>query len=415
MTDTLDATGEDAPVDLDVLIGKYERDPQSEWKRRREAGPVHTGHVMMRNVAQIAGNAAQFSGMGSVYSAYTFEAVQHILRTPEDFTSKGFDDTIGLVMGHTILAMDAPEHMAHRSLVAQAFRMKEMGRWEERFIDPLINRLIDEFADRGHADLVAELTFQFPIQVIAAILGLPEGEWPEFQRLAGELIDITGDPEKGINASIALRGYFTEIVADRRKEPKDDLITVLTQAEVDGEQLTDELIYSFLLLLLPAGAETTFRSSSSLIFQLLTHPDQYELLVNDRSLLPQAIEEALRFEPPLTMIMRNATRDLDLFGTPISSGAAVVASLSSANRDPAVCERPDEFDITRTKQEHIAFASGPHICLGMHLARAETRAVLTAIMDRLPNLKLDQSSDPHIMGTIFRSPATLPVTWDVQR
>ena len=414
MTDTTEAPAAAAAEtlsELERMMGAEIRDPHAEWRRRRLQAPVLEGSPLVGAALEMA------QAMGNdqpQFTAYSWGAVHEVLRNAEDFSSSGYDDSIGIVMGHMILAMDEPEHMAHRSLVAQAFRLKSMQDWETAFIAPLIDEIIDTFADRGHADLVEELTFVFPVQVIAAILGLPRDDWAHFQRLSMELIGIVGDTERGLNASAQLRDYFAEVLTERRANPQQDVISELAQAEVDGEKLSDEAIFSFLRLLLPAGAETTFRSSSNLLYLLLTHPEQYEMVRKDRSLIPQAIDEALRLEPPLTQIYRTATRDRDLFGTKITKGAMITPCMGAANRDESVRDRPDEFDITRGKMiEHVAFASGPHMCLGMHLARAETRVVLNAVMDRLPDLKLDLSADPHIRGVIFRSPNALPVTWRV--
>jgi cytochrome P450 len=316
-------------------------------------------------------------------------------------------------MGHTILAMDPPEHRPHRNLVAEAFRARSLARWESELITPLCHELIDRFAPNGRADLVADLTFEFPVQVIARILGLPQEDYHQFQKWSIELIGIEANIERGLAASQSLRDYFAGIVAERRRRPADDLISDLVRAEVDGERLTDEAIYSFLRLLLPAGAETTSRSSSNLLFLLLTHPDQYEAVRRDRSLVPQAIEEGLRFEPPLLTINRTATRDVEIAGVGIPAGADVAPCLGSANHDETRWQDPERFDIFRPSLPHLAFAFGPHMCLGMHLARLETKVVLNAVMDRLENLRLEpDGADPHIRGVVFRSPNCLPVSFD---
>ena len=156
------------------------------------------------------------------------------------------------------------------------------------------------------------------------------------------------------------------------------MISVLVQAELDGEHLDDAQICSFLRLLLPAGAETTYRSSSNLLFGLLTNPDQLDALRADRNLMPQAIEEGLRWEPPLLGIMRTATRDTEIDGMPIPAGSIVAVNLGSANHDERYWDNAEEFDIFRPPRQHIAFAWGPHMCLGLHLARMETRVALDA-------------------------------------
>ena len=315
-----------------------------------------------------------------------------------------------MVMGHMILGMDDPEHRRHRNLVAGAFRERSLARWEPAFVAPICHELIDRFAGRGRAELVRELTFEFPVRVIARILGLPEEDFAQFQRWSIELIGLGANIELGLAASESLRDYFAVVVADRRRQPRDDVISDLVTAEIDGEQLSDEAIYAFLRLLLPAGAETTYRSSGNLLYLLLTHPDQLEAVTRDRSLLPQAIEEALRFEPPLLLINRTATCEVELSGVTIPAGGSVSTCLGSANHDETRWEDAERFDIFRPVIPHLAFAHGPHMCLGMHLARLETRVLVNAVLDRLPGLRLDTGDDdPHIKGLIFRSPTSLPV------
>ncbi len=174
------------------------------------------------------------------------------------------------------------------------------------------------------------------------------------------------------------------------------MISVLAQAELDGERLDDAQICSFLRLLLPAGAETTYRSSSNLLFGLLTHPDQLAALVTDRSLMNQAIEEGLRWEPPLLGIMRTATRDTVVEGMTVPAGSIVSVNIGSANHDERYWDNAEEFDVFRPQRQHLAFAWGPHMCLGVHLARMETRVALNQVFDRLPNLRLDPDAEPPV-------------------
>ena len=191
------------------------------------------------------------------------------------------------------------------------------------------------------------------------------------------------------------------------------MISVLAQAEQDGQQLTDEEIFAFLRLLLPAGAETTYRSSSNLLFGLLTHPDQLAAVIADRGLLPQAIEEGIRWEPPLLIIVRSATCDTEVCGVQIPAGSSLIMNLGSANHDEGRWPDADAFDIFRERRPHIGFAHGPHLCLGMHLARMETTVALNALMDRLPGLRLDPAAgDQYISGSLFRAPPRARRVWD---
>jgi cytochrome P450 len=351
--------------------------------------------------------------MPSLFTVTSHEYAQQVLTDNVRFSSAGYAATMGQVMGKSILQMDPPEHLRHRALVAKAFRARVLDQWSEPVIGATISELIGAFADDGHADLVPQLTFPFPVQVIARILGLPEADWPRFMRLSTELIAIMGNWDRAVAASRELHGYFGDIIADRRRNARDDLVSQLVRAEVDGHRLGDDEIYPFLLLLLPAGAETTYRSSSNLLFGLLTDAEQLDAVRADRSLVPQAIEEALRWETPLLTISRVATQDVELGGVSIPEGAFVVVSLGAANRDPARYCDPDAFDIFREPKQHISFGDGAHRCLGMHLARLETRIAVNAVLDRLPNLRLDPAAeDPHIHGMVFRSPPNLPVLFD---
>ena len=347
----------------------------------------------------------------SLFTVTSHELAQQVLTDNVRFSSAANAMTIGPVMGRTILEMDPPEHQRHRALVAKAFRARVLDRWSDAIIGATVNELIDAFAGDGHADLIPQLTFPFPVRVIARVLGLPEADWPRFLRLSTQLIAVMRNWEGAIAASRELRGYFGEIIADRRRNTRDDdLVSQLIAAEVDGRRLSDEEIYPFLLLLLPAGAETTYRSSSNLLFGLLSDPGQLEAVRNDRSLVPQAIEEALRWETPLLTVARSATEEVELGGVRIPAGSFVAISLGAANRDPERYPDPDVFDVGREDKQHISFGDGAHKCLGMHLARMEMRVLLDAVLDRLPGLRLDpDADDPHIHGLIFRSPPNLPV------
>ena len=349
----------------------------------------------------------------SLFTVASHELAQQVLTDSVRFSSAGYATTIGHVMGRTILEMDPPEHQRHRALVARAFRARVLDQWGDAIIGATISELIDAFAGDGHADLIPQLTFPFPVRVIARILGLPEADWPRFLRLSTELIAVMRNWDRAVAASQELRGYFAEIIADRRRHTRDDLVSQLIAAEVDGHRLSDDEIYPFLLLLLPAGAETTYRSSSNLLFGLLSDPAQLDAVRADRGLVPQAIEEALRWETPLLTVARTATQDVELGGVSIPEGGFVAVSLGAANRDPRRYPDPDVFDILREDKQHISFGDGAHKCLGMHLARLEMRVLLNAVLDRLPGLRLDPAAeDPHIHGLIFRSPPNLPVRFD---
>jgi cytochrome P450 len=348
-----------------------------------------------------------------LFTVSSYEAVQEVLRDNTRFSSSGYADVMGAVMGHTILEMDEPEHHAYRSLIQQAFSRKAMEAWEAELVGPVVDELIDGFVDEGRADLVSQLLFPFPVNVIAGLLGLPRADLPQFHRWTVELISVSIDMDKALNASKSLYDYLVEYVHMRRDAPDRDMISVLADSDHEGQKLTDDEIIAFCRLLLPAGAETTYRSSSNLMTGLLTHPDQLDALRNDRALLPQAIEEGLRWEPPLLTIMRTSTDATSVCGVDLPAGAMLVINMGAANHDDKRWEDADSFNIFRPQTAHIAFASGPHMCLGMHLARMETKVAIDRIFDRLPNLRLDPDAEPpYITGMTFRSPPRLDVVFD---
>jgi len=380
-------------------------DPYPYFEHMRRTAPVWRGTLMesdlMPDELKVEEN----------WTLFDFESVFAAFREDTVFASEMYNQTIGLVFGPTILGMHGKEHHDHRSLVSKAFKQSALNKWEPEVIDPICDHLVDEFKNDGGVDLVKALTFEFPTRVTAALLGLPQEDLEMFRRLSLQLISITEDIEAGLTASVELGTYFQEQVDQRRSTITDDVIGDLVAAEIDGEKLTDDAIISFLRLLLPAGLETTYRSSGNLLQLLLTHPDQMQALQQDRSLISAAIEEGIRFETPLVLVMRNTTRDVEMHGITVPKGAQVNLCMGSANRDENRWENPDAFDIHRPRRAHLSFAGGIHSCLGMHLARVETKAMLNSLFDRVTDLQLLTDVDTKIVGMPFRSPKHLPVTF----
>ena len=403
-TDERDAELEvfDAFAVEDSIIGDV-RDPYPRIHRQREEGRVQRLSPTWQ-MGMIDDDAPVFLVNGG-------PEVEAVLKDAATYSSKILNDTMGPVMGHTILGMDEPEHLRMRSLVAQAFRIRALTRWESELISPLVDELIDGFAAQGRADLVREFTIQFPMKVIARILGLPRKDWADFMRLSLELISITVNWDRAIGASRTLRNYFTDILEARRAQPQDDLISELAQAEVDGHTLTDDEILPFLNLLLPAGAETTLRSLGNLLLALLSEPSRWDRIRADRNQLHDAIEEALRWEAPVQQTAREIMVDGVVIGdVPVAKGEMVNVSMGAANRDETKYDDPDRFDIHRDGPPHLAFGGGAHYCLGAHLGRLETTVALNAMLDRLEDLRLEPGDkDPHVHGSAFRSPTSLPV------
>jgi cytochrome P450 len=393
----------DSDFDIfDDAVAGDTRDPYPELARSRRECPVQ--RLDMSNMPHDEAKP--------VFFVYRYDDVLRVLRDGETYSSGQIIELLmGDVMGkHIMLGMDDPEHRRYRDLVSTAFRRDAIARWETGLVAPIAGALIDNFADRGHAELVREFTFPFPAQVIAGMLGLPREDFRQFQRWSIAILSVFTKREEAIAASAEVKEYLARTLADRRREPRDDLISDLADAELAGEKLTDEEIFSFLRLLLPAGVETTYRSTGNLLFSLLSRPGQLEAVRADRSLIPAAIEETVRYEAPLLNITRIATKDASVGGVDIPEGSTVMTMLAAANRDESRWAYPDDFDIHRETRPSVGWGQGPHICLGMHLARVEMRTALNLLLDRLPNLRLDPSGDDlHIKGQVFRSPTSLPV------
>lgn len=384
------------------------RDPYPFFARKRREAGVFAGTVMDYS------KTPESLLPKREFSAMSFDAVNTVFRDGRVFSSKPYDKTIGLFMGPTILAMEGKKHREHRNLVSAAFKSKALARWEPTIVRPICNALIDEFIETGRADLIRDFTFEFPTRVIARLLGLPADDLPMFRKRAVQLISYHVNYEGAFEASTALKDYFLEQIEQRKCKPTEDIIGDLVTAEIDGEKLTDEAIYSFLRLLLPAGLETTYRSSGNLLYLLLTHPEQFAAVQADRELLGPAIEEGLRYETPLTVVQRFTTEDTEVEGVQIPARSVIGVCIGSANRDERRWERSEEFDIFRKHVPHISFAAGEHTCLGLHLARLETRVAMECLLDRLTNVTLLTDEDPHIHGQPFRSPNALPVTFDAK-
>ncbi|MGH3556357.1 MAG: cytochrome P450 [Mycobacterium sp.] len=349
-----------------------------------------------------------------LYSLLGYDEVRAAFGDGDTFSSSIHNETIGMVWGETLLGMDGAKHARYRKIIAKSFRRALLDDWETSIIEPVVNGLIDrmtpKLSARETVGLVSEYTVLFPVYITAELLGLPREDVAKFTGWAADTITIFHDPVLAMSASKALHDYLQGVVDDRRANPTKDLIGQLIAAESDGQYLTDDEIINFLRILLPAGAETTYRSTSNLLFGLLANPDQLDALKADTTLIDAAMEEALRWEPPLTSVNRLTTREVNVSGVTIPRDAIVACNMGAANRDPKRWSNPDAFDIHREPLSHIAFAYGPHLCVGMHLAKREMSVAVLTLLERFPELGLDPHSPrPQIHGIGFRAPLDLPV------
>jgi cytochrome P450 len=321
-------------------------------------------------------------------------------------------DTQGLPM---MITLDPPEHTVMRKLVSRIFTPRAVADMETVTRD-IVGGYIDRVVAAGECDLVADITGPFPMDVIAAVLGVPESDRPELRRYADQIL-VREDgsmrmPAVALEGFMSIVGYFVEDLAARRSGSRPGLITDLADAEVDGRRLTDDELLGFSMLFIIAGHETTTKLVANAIELLSRHPEQRAALVRDPSLVADAVEEVLRFHSSTQYMHRTLTHDVELHGRTMRTGDSVLLMIGSANRD----EREfgpdaDRFDIARAPGRHIAFGYGPHFCLGAGLARMEARVALEEIHRRIPDYEVDHDRKARFHSGNVTGWTSLPVTF----
>ena len=360
--------------DVDLTDGAfYAGDSRSVYRWMRENEPV-------------------FRDRNGLAAAATYAAVIEAERQPELFSNAGGirpDQDAPPMM----IAMDDPGHLLRRKLVNSGFTRKRVKDLEGSIVS-LCDTLIDAVCERGECDFVWDIAAPLPMAVIGDMLGVLPEEREMFLRWSDEMVTFLSSTasEDGLQVSMEAFAAYTEymmgMIAARKKEPTDDLVSVLVHAEVEGEQLADHEIVTEVLLLLIGGDETTRHTLSGGTRQLLRHPDQHKRLAGDLDLLPNAIEEMLRWTAPVKNMARTITADTEFHGTQLRQGEKMILLFESANFDEKVFEDPERFDITRFPNNHLAFGFGTHFCLGNQLARLELSTMQTRLLQRLPDMRL---------------------------
>ena len=393
-------------------------DPYPRYDELRQKGPVHAETVS--GSFGLEGTPDLLTWLDRPqFACYDWETVDAVLRDAETYSSEWYEPTLGITIGRSMIQMGGTEHRRYRALVQPAFTRKEMEGWQKRWVQPAVDKILDDLTQRGGpVDLYAELCAKVPVFTIASSFGVDPADVPRFHELAVTTVGAVTSPEVRARAAAEIAEYLKRVIERRRVDPGDDLIGLLCNVEIedpeDGSRhrLTDAEILAFARLMLPAGAGTTYRGLGCLLLALL-ESDQMERLREDRSLMDAAIEESLRWEQPLTQAGRLVARDTELAGVEIPKGSVMNACLAAANHDPSRWEDPHRFDLDRPAKPHATFGSGPHLCMGMHLARMEMRTATNAILDRLPGLRLDPDAPkPWVTGLMFRMPTALPVRFD---
>lgn len=374
----------------------------SHWRRtdpvhfiERDDGPGYWSVTTYDEVVAASGDAATFSSeRGGVFM---FELEEEILAQ----------------QNMLMLMMDPPRHTRYRLLVSRAFTPRNIRVLEESIV-AAARSIVDSVVERGECDFVTDLAAELPLQVIVDIMGVPQEDrhlifdWSNTM-IGADDPEFARDPSDAERAMTELFAYSHALAEERRKSPRDDILTSLTQADIDGDRLSDLEIDLFFLLLAVAGNETTRNLMANGMHALFQHPDQLARLRADLGLLDTAIEEMLRCACPVMYFARIATRDAELGGKDIAEGDRVALWYISANRDEAVFDDPHRFDVGRTPNPHIAFGGrGPHHCLGERLARTEIKALFTEVFTRIPDLEL-AGDVPRLRSNFINGTKHMPV------
>ncbi len=344
-----------------------------------------------------------------------WEAMKTITGDPQTFSSHEAYMSIRMTFGEVLPSMDPPEHTSFKKLVQPAFSHRMVVEELEAVARPIIDRTLQSFAKDGRAELISQFNNKFPYLVIAELLGVPEDMLEEATQNTTDAFRIASDPEKGMAAFGKMDAMYQRVIDTHIDQPRDDLIGFLLDSTVDDRKLTNGEVLDFIKLLIAAGLDTSSRQMGNLLYLLLTHEEQFELLKQDRLLIDGAIWESLRICSSAGAIPRVATRDVEVCGTHIPAGSGIYIVPCAANYDEGRWPDPFRFDITRQKIPLASFGMGIHACLGMNLALSELRIALTGVLDNLHDLRKDSDQwvDVEVRGIQLRSPTKLPVLWDV--
>lgn len=376
----------------------------------RLPGPeLHTELARLREAHRLA--PVHFGGM-VMHLVTRFEDLDACFRDDEGLPAgPTYAMTVEPCQGVTFESLDGEEHHALRDLSTRGLHRRPTDRYAAGGLPGLADLVIDRFAARGAGDLVADFTAVFPFLVFADRMGLPLDAADRFMDWAFDILSYPIDRARGIASAAELTEYLEPVLQQRRREPGADLLSSMCTAERRGRRLTDEEIRSHVRALFSAGATTSYHGLGNTLSALLTHPDAMDALRSDPDLTGAAVDEMLRWEPPLALLPRLAPNATEVAGHAVPAGTMLLFGIASANRDPAVHEHPGVFDVTRRPIRLLTFGFGSHHCPGSHLARAQITVAVDRLLARLPEIELTDIDAAQPIGTVMRGPAALPVRW----
>jgi len=315
---------------------------------------------------------------------------------------------------YSFLAMDPPLHDQMRALVSRGFTPRRIAALEPR-IREVAREHLGKIRDSGECDFIDDFAGKLPMDIVSELLGVPQPDRDRLRRWSDTVVHreegIHDVPPAAIEASIALIGYYSELVADRRKSLGEDMISALLQAEIDGKRLSDTDVIAFLFLMVIAGNETTTKLLGNAVYWIVQNPEQRDLLRGDPSMIPLWVEETLRYDNSTQALARTLTCDIDLHGETMRTGDKVFLLLGSANRDDRVFRDPDLYDLNRDTSEMLSFGRGVHFCLGASLARLEGRVALEELQSTLPNFEIDLDRLVRVHSINVRGFAAMPMSF----
>ena len=388
-------------VGTEITVQQLEADPYPIYEHLRDEEPV----CFVESVG--------------LWLVTRWDDVQYVDKNPQLFTGDTEPSTLRRTFGPNLLASEGAYHDRIRKLIYPWFRVGAIGDYPDNVIAPVANELVDVFAERGAGDLVSEFAEPLSARVLKRALGVADVEEETLRRwfveLATGAANFERDPAKQAiadRASQEVNETLAPIIARLQREPDDTLLSSMVNMEIDGERLTREEVQSNLKVMIVGGLQATTDLIALSLWAILSHPEQLAEVRADPALVDPAIEEAARWHSPVGTSTRQTTRETELAGVKLEQGALVAAVLASANRDARNWTRPDRYDIHRREGSHLAFATGPHLCIGARLGRYEARTAWRVLLGRLPNLRLDPDRPIEISGWEFRSPHHLHVQWN---